>query len=77
MSLWHDVRFAVCLLVKDKWFTAADARARQLGVSRLDALDWRERARSLDAMAIVQPSPLNVIDEGRPAEQNRASERLG
>jgi putative ABC transport system permease protein len=87
MTLWQDLRFALRLLIKDKWFTAVaaialalgigvnnavftfvnavlirglpfddpdriiaigmtDARSRQMGVSRLDFVDWREQARS-------------------------------
>ena len=32
MSLWQDVRFAVRLLIKDKWFTAVAALALALGI---------------------------------------------
>src|SRR5262249_46241486 len=46
-----------------------DARNRQLGVSRLDFLDWREQARSFSGQSMVISSPMNVSDEGRPAEQ--------
>ena len=114
MSLWQDVRFAVRLLVKDKWFTAVaalalalgiganntvftfvnavlirglpfddpdrivsigmmNARGRQLGVSRLDFIDWRTQSRAFDGLSILQQSPLNVSDEGRPAEQYQAT----
>jgi putative ABC transport system permease protein len=110
VSLWQDVRFALRLLIKDKWFTLVaatalalgigvnnavftfvnavlirglpfddpdriisigmtDTRARQLGVSRLDFADWREQARSFAGLSIIQGSPMNVSDEGRPAEQ--------
>ena len=110
MSILQDVRFAVRLLIKDKWFTTVavvalalgigvnnavftfvnavlirglpfddpdriisigmtDARARQLGVSRLDFLDWREQSRSFSDLSLVLGSPMNVSDEGRPAEQ--------
>src|SRR5215471_15211412 len=110
MSLWQDLRFAVRLLVKDKWFTAVaalalslgigvnnavftfvnavlirglpfdeparilsvamtDARSRQNGVSRLDFLDWQAQGHAFERMALVQGSPLNISDEGQPAEQ--------
>jgi putative ABC transport system permease protein len=110
VGLWQDVRFAVRLLIKDKWFTAVaaialalgigvnnavftlvnavlirglpfddpdriisigmtDARGRQLSVSRLDFLDWHGQSRSFSDMSLVQGSPMNVSDEGRPAEQ--------
>jgi len=110
VGLWQDVRFAVRLLIKDKWFTAVaaialalgigvnnavftlvnavlirglpfdepgriisigmtDARARQLAVSRLDFLDWRAQSRSFSDMSLVLGSPMNISDEGRPAEQ--------
>jgi putative ABC transport system permease protein len=110
VGLWQDVRFAVRLLIKDKWFTAVaaialalgigvnnavftlinavlirglpfddpariisigmtDARARQLGVSRLDFLDWHAQSRSFSELSLVLGSPMNVSDEGRPAEQ--------
>ncbi len=46
-----------------------DARGRQLGVSRLDFQDWRERARSYSGMALFAGSSANVSDEGRAAEQ--------
>src|SRR5438876_6589209 len=32
MSFWQDLRFAVRLLVKDKWFTAVAAVALALGI---------------------------------------------
>src|SRR6478609_6917910 len=32
MNLWHDLRFAVRLLLKDKWFTAVAAVALALGI---------------------------------------------
>src|SRR3954462_5224714 len=32
MNLWKDVRFAVRLLVKDRWFTAVAALALALGI---------------------------------------------
>jgi len=110
MSFLQDLRFAIRLLVKDRWFTLVavtalalgigvnatvftfvnavlirglpfddpdriiavgmtDPRARQMGVSRLDFNDWREQSRSFSGLAIVQGSPMNVADEGRPAEQ--------
>jgi predicted permease len=110
MSLLQDLRFAVRLLIKDRWFTAiaastlalgigannavftfvnavllrglpfdepdkiiaigmTDARGRQFGASRLDFYDWRDQAKSFSHLSIVQGSPMNVSDEGRPAEQ--------
>jgi putative ABC transport system permease protein len=110
VSLWQDVRLAVRLLVKDKWFTAVaalalalgigvnttvftfanavvlrglpftdpdsivsigmtDARGRQLGVSRLDFLDWRSAARSFSHLAVLTGASLNVSEQGHPAEQ--------
>jgi predicted permease len=110
VSLWHDVRLAFRLLVKDKWFTAVaalalalgiavnttvftfanavvlrglpftdpasivaigmtDARGRQVGVSRLDFLDWRDGARSFAHLAALTGASLNVSEQGRPAEQ--------
>ena len=109
MAIWQDLRLAVRLLAKDKWFTAVaaialalgigvnttvftfanavvlrglpfddpdtivsismtDPRGRQLGVSRLDFLDWRD-ARSFSRLAVLTPSALNVSEEGRTAEQ--------
>ena len=32
MSLWHDLRFAIRLLVKDRWFTAVAVAALALGI---------------------------------------------
>lgn len=32
MGLWEDLRFAVRLLVKDKWFTLVAATALALGI---------------------------------------------
>jgi len=110
MSFLQDLRFAIRLLIKDRWFTLVavtalalgigvnatvftfvnavlirglpfdepdkiisigmtDPRARQMGVSRLDFNDWREQSRSFSGLAMIQGSPMNVADEGRPAEQ--------
>ena len=46
-----------------------DARGRQVGVSRLDFLDWREAARSFSHLAMLSGTPLNVSEQGRAAEQ--------
>ena len=46
-----------------------DSRGRQVGVSRLDFLDWRDAARSFSRLAVLTPSTLNVSEEGRAAEQ--------
>src|SRR5882762_2834220 len=32
MSLWQDLRFAVRMLIKDRWFTLAAASALALGI---------------------------------------------
>jgi putative ABC transport system permease protein len=32
MNLWHDLRFAVRLLLKDRWFTLVAASALALGI---------------------------------------------
>src|SRR5262245_10169 len=110
MTLLQDLKFAVRLLIKDKWFTLVaavalalgigvnsavftfvnavlirglpfddpdriiavgmiDTRGRQFGVSRLDFNDWRDQQRSFSGLSIMQGSPMNVSDEGRPAEQ--------
>jgi putative ABC transport system permease protein len=110
MTLLQDVRFALRLLIKDRWFTAVaavalalgigvnstvftlvnavlirglpfdnpdriisigmtDARGRQMGVSRLDFIDWRDSARSFAGLTLLQGAPMNVSEEGRAAEQ--------
>jgi hypothetical protein len=46
-----------------------DTRGRQLGVSRLDFLDWRDATRSFSHLAVLTGSTLNVSEQGRPAEQ--------
>ena len=110
MAIWQDVRLAIRLLVKDRWFTAVaalalslgigvnttvftfanaivlrglpltdpdsivsigmtDARGRQLGVSKLDFLDWRDAARSFTHLGVLTGATLNVSEEGRAAEQ--------
>jgi putative ABC transport system permease protein len=110
MSLWQDLRFAVRLLIKERWFTAVaalalalgigvntavftfvnavlirglpfddpermvalgseDARGRQLGVSKLDFLDWQEASRSFSGLCLFLGAPMNVSDEGRAPEQ--------
>jgi len=110
MSLWQDVRFAVRLLVKNRWFTivaatalalgiavntavftfvnavlirglpfddpgriiaigTTDARNRQLGVSRLDFIDWRDSAKSFAGLSLFLGASVNVSDEGRAPEQ--------
>src|SRR5438876_8611372 len=106
MSFWQDLRFAVRLLVKDKWFTSVaatalalgigvntavftfvnavlirglpfdnpdriislgttDARNRQLGVSRLDVIDWSEASHSFAGLSLMLPTSINVSEEGR------------
>ena len=110
MTVLQDVRYAVRLLIKDRWFTAVaalalalgigannavftfvnavlirglpfddpdriisigmkDAKGRQLGLSRLDFLDVREQSKSFAELSMINGSPMNVSDEGRPAEQ--------
>src|ERR1043165_3800690 len=110
MSLWQDVRFAVRLLVKNRWLTivaatalalgiavntavftfvnavlirglpfddpgriiaigTTDARNRQLGVSRLDFIDWRDSAKSFAGVSLFLGASVNVSDEGRAPEQ--------
>ena len=32
IDLWHDIRFAARLLIKDRWFTLAAATALALGI---------------------------------------------
>ena len=32
MAIWHDVRLAIRLLLKDRWFTAIAALALSLGI---------------------------------------------
>jgi hypothetical protein len=46
-----------------------DTRGRIVGASRLDFLDWRDAARSLSHLAVLTGAPLNVSEQGRPAEQ--------
>src|SRR4029077_12123884 len=46
-----------------------DARGRQLGVSKLDFLDWRDAARSFTHLGVLTGATLNVSEEGRAAEQ--------
>ena len=110
MTFWQDLRYAVRLLIKDKWFAAVaaialalgigvnttvftlvnavllrglpfsepdrivslgmtDARGRQMGISRLDFLDWREASHAFSHLAMLQGASMNVSEQGRPAEQ--------
>ena len=110
MSLWQDLRFAVRLLLKDRWFTliaavalalgiavnnavftfvnavlirgipfkdgprimalgTRDARNRNLGVSWLDFVDWRESAKTFSDLCLMGQPPLNVSEAGRPPER--------
>src|SRR5713226_7739092 len=105
MGVWQDLRFAVRLLVKGRWFTAVaaialalgigvntavftfvnavlirglpfddpdriisigttDVRNRQLGVSRLDFIDWRDSSKSFSGLALMLGTSVNVSDEG-------------
>ena len=41
MSLLHDLRFAVRLLIKDRWFTLVAALALALGMGMMLALTRR------------------------------------
>jgi putative ABC transport system permease protein len=109
MNLWQDLRFAVRLLLKDRWFTlvaasalalgigvntavftfvnavlirglpfddpdriisigTTDVRNRQLGVSRLDFIDWRDSSKSFSGLALMLGTSVNVSDEGRAPE---------
>lgn len=110
MHLWHDLRFALRLLVKDRWVTLAavtalslgiganaavftfvnavlirglpfyepdrimslwveDERRRPFNVSERDFEDWQAEARSFSEIAAFLGAPMNVSDEGRPAER--------
>src|SRR4030081_3778443 len=110
MNLWQDLRFAVRLLLKDRWFTLVaavalalgigannavftfvnavlirgipfregprimalgthDARNRNLGVSWLDFVDWRESAKTFSDLCLLGHPPLSVSEEGRPPER--------
>ena len=110
MSLWQDFRFAVRLLIKDRWFTLVaavalalgiaannavftfvnavlirglpfkdgqrimalgtrDARNRNLGVSWLDFVDWRDSTKTFSDLCLMGQPALNVSDEGRPPER--------
>jgi predicted permease len=110
MNLWQDFRYAVRLLIKDRWFTLVavvalalgiaannavftfvnavlirgvpfkeggrimslgtrDARNRDLGVSWLDFVDWRDAAKTFSDMCLIGQPPLNVSEEGRPPER--------
>jgi putative ABC transport system permease protein len=109
MNLWQDLRFAVRLLLKDRWFTlvaasalalgigvntavftfvnavlirglpfddpdriisigTTDVRNRQLGVSHLDFIDWRDSSKSFSGLALMLGTSVNVSDEGRAPE---------
>ena len=46
-----------------------DAKARQLGVSRLDFLDWRDSLHSFSQLAMLQGASMNVSEQGHPVEQ--------
>ena len=110
MAIWQDVRLAIRLLLKDRWFTAiaalalslgigvnttvftfanaiilrglpfadpdsivslgmTDARGRQLGVSRLDFLDWRDGSKTI-AMGIASGEWLTMTGNGEPLRVN-------
>jgi putative ABC transport system permease protein len=110
MNLWQDLRFAVRLLLKDRWFTLVaavalalgiaannavftfvnavlirgipfqdgprimalgtrDARHRDLGVSWLDFVDWRDSAKTFSGICLMGQPPLNVSEAGRPPER--------
>jgi predicted permease len=46
-----------------------DARGRQLGISRLDFIDWRDSSRSFSQIGILQGASMNVSEQGHPPEQ--------
>jgi len=50
-----------------------DARGRQFPASRLDFIDWREQSRAFSGLSLIQPGPMNVSEEGKPAEQYSGS----
>jgi putative ABC transport system permease protein len=46
-----------------------DARNRQLGMSRLDFVDMTEASHSFAGLALMQPSSINISEEGRAPER--------
>src|SRR6266571_96961 len=46
-----------------------DARNRNLGVSWLDFVDWRDQAKTFSDLCLMGQPALNVSDEGRPPER--------
>jgi hypothetical protein len=46
-----------------------DTRNRNLGVSWLDFVDWRDSAKTVSDMCLMGQPPLNVSEEGRPPER--------
>jgi len=52
-----------------------DARGRDLGVSKLDFLDWRDSSRSFRGLTLMLPAPMNVSEESRVMPSPRIPSR--
>src|SRR5262245_21325550 len=62
MNLWQDIRFAVRLLVKDRWFTAVAAVALALGIGVNATVFTFVNAVLIRGLPIADPDRTMAID---------------
>jgi len=71
MGLWEDVRFAVRLLVKDKWFTLVAAIALALGIGVNTTVFTFVNAVLIRGLPIDEPDAVMALDSRDPVRDRQ------
>ena len=70
MNLWQDIRFAVRLLVKDRWFTAVAAQLQVMG--RTSARNTTYAMPAIDVVngraQVVIPAGARLLGQTKPVQ---------